>query len=278
MVGVDRWPDQAFSAEEFEDPAVDPEPPVSIRSLKTALKRRRRLWLTMALAGLVLGAALHVLLPSKVTAVSKLYLVESASVDPTTAITNDLSLLQTRKVAQTAAGILHLDPNGSLISYKSSAEGTSIVLIKVSAGSAATAVAWNNALAQAFLQVRAQLMSEVTNSDVAALHGEIQSLQSNMQQLSTASSKAAVNQQNLDQAQINSQSPNLSSTRRSGLFRQEQHCSRFGLCQRGVGQEDGHQGWAHWTGCRARPGDGHCDHRRAVVGSGAHPGRMSPQL
>ena len=49
-------------------------------------------------------------LPSKVTAVSKLYLVEPSGI-PTAAITNDLSLLQTRKVAETAMGILHLGPN-----------------------------------------------------------------------------------------------------------------------------------------------------------------------
>ena len=138
MVHLDRWAtEQAFSAEESEDPGLDPGPIVSVRSLKHALRRRRRLWLTMAFVGLVFGAALHMVLPSKVTAVSKLYLVESVSGDPTSGITNDLSLLQTRKVAETAMGRLPLGPNHALISYKGSSQGSSILSISVTAPTAA---------------------------------------------------------------------------------------------------------------------------------------------
>jgi uncharacterized protein involved in exopolysaccharide biosynthesis len=201
MVHLDRWAtEQAFSAEESEDPALDPGPVVSVRSLKHALRRRRRLWLTMAFAGLFLGAALHMVLPSKVTAVSKLYLVESISGDPTSAITNDLSLLETHKVAETAMGMLHLGPNHALISYKGSSQGSSILSISVTAPTAATAVAWNNAVAHAFLQVRAQLQGATTKSDVQALQAEIQSLQSDLQRISNGSSSPLVN---IDETQIN---------------------------------------------------------------------------
>ncbi len=201
MVHLDRWAtEQAFSAEEPEDPALDPGPMVSVRSLKHALRRRRRLWLTMALAGLVLGAALHMVLPSKVTAVSRLYLVEPVSGSPTAAITNDLSLLQTRKVAETAMGTLRLGPNHALISYKGSSQGSSILSISVTAPTAATAVAWNNAVAQAFLQVRAQLGTATTNDEVQALQAEIQSLQGDLQRISNASSSPLPN---IDESQIN---------------------------------------------------------------------------
>ena len=200
MVHLDRWAtEQAFSAEEPEDPALDPGPMVSVRSLKHALRRRRRLWLTMALAGLVLGAALHMVLPSKVTAVSRLYLVEPVSGSPTAAITNDLSLLQTRKVAETAMGKLRLGPNHALISYKGSSQGSSILSISVTAPTAATAVAWNNAVAHAFLQVRAQLGTATTNDEVQALLAEIRSLQGDLQRISNASSSPLPN---IDESQI----------------------------------------------------------------------------
>lgn len=203
MLGLDGWEDRAFSEEELEDPAVVLGPPVSIRSLKSALRRRRRLWLAMAFVGLVLGASLHMVLPSKVTAVSKVYVVEPAGEDPTAAIANDISLLETRRVAQTAASSLHLNPNGSLVKFQGSSEGDSIVAIKVTAASGTEALDWNNALADAFLKVRAQFLTNVTGSNVAPLNNEILGLQANMQQLSSGTFKNAATRIEIDQEQIN---------------------------------------------------------------------------
>ena len=269
MVHLDRWAtEQAFSAEEPEDPALDPGPMVSVRSLKHALRRRRRLWLTMALAGLVLGAALHMVLPSKVTAVSRLYLVEPVSGSPTAAITNDLSLLQTRKVAETAMGKLRLGPNHALISYKGSSQGSSILSISVTAPTAATAVAWNNAVAQAFLQVRAQLGTATTNDEVQALHAEIQSLQGDLQRISNASSSPLPN---IDDSQINQpEASDLPGPGKPIFHHQKQPRPRFGVRLTQVTEEGGHQGRTHWFGRRAGPGHQHCDSRRIVVRSGAH--------
>jgi capsular polysaccharide biosynthesis protein len=180
----------------------------------------------MAFVGLVLGASLHVLLPSKVTAVSKVYLVEPTNADPTVAITNDLNLLETRKVAEVAMGTLHRPVGSALITYKGSSEGTSILTIKATAASAAEAVAVNNAVAQAFLQVRAHLLSQVTSTNVATLQGEVQSLQNDIRQISAASSRTAITQQNFDIAQIGTlnqqihqaQGNQLSTTRNSGVL------------------------------------------------------------
>jgi uncharacterized protein involved in exopolysaccharide biosynthesis len=202
MVGVDRWVDTAFTSDEFEDPGHDPGPPISVRSLRSAIRRRRRLWVITAFAGLVLGAALHLVLPHKVTAVSKLYLDEPADSNPTLAIGNDLSLLQTRSVAQAAMSSLHMSPTQPIITYQGATEGTSILTIKVTAPSGQTAVAWNKAVAQAFLSVRAQLQNGVTGGTVASLQSQIQTLQSQVQQLSGGSSPAGAAQQAGDLAQI----------------------------------------------------------------------------
>jgi capsular polysaccharide biosynthesis protein len=145
-----------------------------------AARRRRRLWVSMAFAGLVLGAALHVVLPSKISAVSKVYLVEPTNQDPTAAIASDVNLLQTRKVAETAMSILHLSPNQPVIAYKAAALGTSIVAIKVSAPSASAAKAETNAVAQAFLEVRNQIQTQVTTDQVTSLRADEASLQADL--------------------------------------------------------------------------------------------------
>ncbi len=177
MAGIDTWDGEAFTSREFEDPGYDPGPPVSIRSLRIAARRRRRLWLTIAFAGLVLGASLHVILPSKINAVSKVYVVEPSNVDPATAIANDVNLLETKKVANQAATQLRLNPNQAVFNYKGSALGTSIISIKVTAKSAAAAKEENGAIAQAFLSVRNQIQNTLASNQVASLQATIGSLQ-----------------------------------------------------------------------------------------------------
>ena len=90
-------------SQEYEDPALDPGPPISIRSLLASARRHRVLLIGMALAGLLLGAALHVVLPSKSTATSEVYLVEASGSDPTTTSVNEVALLQSGAVASAAA-------------------------------------------------------------------------------------------------------------------------------------------------------------------------------
>jgi capsular polysaccharide biosynthesis protein len=203
MAGLDPLADEAFTSQEIADPAVDLGPPVSIRSLKAAAKRRRRLWLASAFAGLLLGAGLHHVLPSKVGSVSKLYLVQPTGVDPTVAIANDVSLLETRKVAEAAMSELHLSPSHPLITYNGSSDGTTILEIKLSAPSTAEAVAWNDAVAQAFLHLRAQIQGEAINGDVASKQSQIRSLNAEIQRLGTPTSRIAQNEQNDDVAEVN---------------------------------------------------------------------------
>ncbi len=195
MAGIDHWAAEAFTAEEFEDP-FDPGPTVSIRSLKSAVKRRKRLWIATAFAGLILGASLHVLLPSKVAAVSRLYLIQPAGADPTIAITNDLNLLGTRTVAVAASGVLQSGATQPLTSYKGSAQGSALLAIKATGPTGTEAAARANAVAKAFLQVRAQVQKQATDAEITTLSAEIQSRQADM-----ASSRNAA-QQSQDRYQI----------------------------------------------------------------------------
>lgn len=198
MAGTDIWSGGALTYEEFEDPMTDTGPPVSVRSLRSAARRRRRLWLTTAFIGLLLGAGLHVMLPSKIASVSKLYLVEPAGSDPAVAITNDVNLLETRTVAEGAMGIMHLGSGQPTFTVKGSALGSSILAIKVTAPTATEALARTNAVAQAFLKVRASLQSETTNNAVKSLQAQVQSVQADIQ---TATSQISALQSSATKAQ-----------------------------------------------------------------------------
>jgi hypothetical protein len=204
MASVDSWSSDAFSPHEFEDPAYDPGPAVSIRSLKPALRRRKRLWIATALIGLVGGASLHLMLPKKVATISTLYLVEPAG--STTAIQNDVSLLETRAVAEKAVGILHPGTTQPVFGYKAAAQGTSILSIKVSASSAAESLAENKALDTAFLTTRAQLESQQTAAQINSLTVQLQERQADYATVAggSAISVAKTNQLGYDIGQIGS--------------------------------------------------------------------------
>jgi uncharacterized protein involved in exopolysaccharide biosynthesis len=154
-------------------------PVLGVRELKAALRRRRRLWLGTAAAGLVIGAALHVVLPHSAKAVSNLYLVEPPGSTPSVAMAGEVSLLQTRAVAQQAASSLpgHPAPESVATSYQGVAASSSILSVTAKARSAAAAVALDNAVAKAFLTVRRNTINRQTGIVVAGLQAQIEDLQ-----------------------------------------------------------------------------------------------------
>jgi hypothetical protein len=155
-------------------------PILGVRELKAALRRRRRLWLCTAVAGLLIGAAPHVVLPRSYKAVSNLYLVEPPGSTPSEAMANDVSLLQTRAVAQRAAGYVHghPDPQSVATSYKGLAVSSSILSLNAKGKSPADAVALDNAIAKAFLAVRSDELKREAGVVVDGLDAQIAALQS----------------------------------------------------------------------------------------------------
>lgn len=182
MAGVDQWAAEAFTEQEYEDPALDPGPPVSIRSLKAAVKRRKWIWIATAFVGLILGASLHVVLPSKISAISKVYLAEPGGADPSIAINNDLSLLGTRKVAVAAMAVLGLDPNQGGVAYKGSAESSTIVAIKATGPTAAEAMRRTDAVVAAFLATRSQFANQATDDEILTMQAQVEALNAAIQQ------------------------------------------------------------------------------------------------
>lgn len=176
MVGLSYRAADVYSPEEYEDVALEAGPQISIRSLKAAAARRKPLWVLVALAGLIIGANLHLLLPSKVTAVSRIYLVELPGVDPTVAMTNELGLIQTRRVALAALNVLH-EQHQPAFSYTATATGSSVMTVAASGATDGQAVARANAVSYAFLDVRAQIQEATTGVTVAGLRDQVRSLE-----------------------------------------------------------------------------------------------------
>jgi capsular polysaccharide biosynthesis protein len=183
--GADRWTGTPYTLQEIEDPAHDGAPAISIRSLRSALRRRRRLWVTTAIVGLLLGSALHVIVPSKVTSISQLYLVELSGGPPGQAMSDEVALLESQAVADRAVGILHSQKiNVDVVSpYKGTGVSPSIMAIKLSAPSAAAALAENNALAAAFLAIRTSVENQRTQVQVNGLESQIEAVKGQIQQL-----------------------------------------------------------------------------------------------
>ena len=152
-------------------------PMIGLRALLATLGRKRRVWLTTALVGLVVGACIHLAIPTKYTAVSDLYLTAPSGVDPTEAMANDVSLLQTEVVAQEAVtvGHLNMNPHALLSHYTGLSLSNNIMSITFSGPSQTEAVSGDSAVAKGFLAVQAREARVQTEGLVRGLQLQISS-------------------------------------------------------------------------------------------------------
>lgn len=155
---------------------------VSLRHLRAALRRRRRLWVTTALVGLLAGAAYHAAVPVKYKATATVYLAHPASSDSTVAAQNDLAMLDTGTVGRKALALLGaggrgLTPNGLLGKTPGTVASGNVLQITISGPSPQAAVRRVDAVTTAFLSFRAQLYQQQAQALVAASNKEISQLQ-----------------------------------------------------------------------------------------------------
>ena len=92
------------------DPPTEAQPPVvlvgrlvSLRFVLGALRRRRKIWLSLAALGFVVGLGYHVVVPRSYSAHATLYLAQAPGTDPAAGMANDIALLQTPVVGHLAA-------------------------------------------------------------------------------------------------------------------------------------------------------------------------------
>jgi hypothetical protein len=129
------------------------EPLIDLHRLSAGIRWRRRLWVTLALVGGLLGAAIPVLLPSA-SATTTVYVVhEQEGVDSETAMKTDLALLETTAVAAAAATALRDDqpPEKFLRAFSGVSPAGNILQITATGANDQQAMDRAKAVADAFI-------------------------------------------------------------------------------------------------------------------------------
>ncbi|MFI7244906.1 Wzz/FepE/Etk N-terminal domain-containing protein [Streptomyces qinglanensis] len=148
-------------------------PLLDLQALVVAVRRRRRLWCSMALLGLLAGAAVAILLPPPPTAVTKVLVAhqEDQPNDTGTLIRTDVELLGTTRIAGRALRSLRSseDPEDFLQDYRGTGLTNNLLQIDVTGEDEAQAVARAEALADTFVADHVRRMRETAKAETKAL-------------------------------------------------------------------------------------------------------------
>ena len=161
---------------------------VSLRFIRMVLRRQRRLWLGLAVLGLVVGAGFHLVVPVKYSATTTLYLAAPSGTDLTVASANNLAMLQTAAVGQRALRLLGehgLTSSQLLGKVPGTAVSDNVLTIDISGPSPQEAVRRVDAVAQAFLAFRAEQDNAQNAAIVAAANDQITKLEAQIDTLTT---------------------------------------------------------------------------------------------
>lgn len=176
------WVSEEFTAVE-DRPAVDRATGlVSLAFIKSALRRRSRLWCTTAAIGLLLGVGLYVKYPPAYKATTSVLLAESSSQQSNAPIQTDAALAQSRTVAASVVRQLGLRQSvGSfLASYTVTPVTDQVLLFTVGAPSYSDALQRATALAADFLQFRVTYLRDQQQQAAAALGRQLNQAQQHL--------------------------------------------------------------------------------------------------
>ncbi|MCI3278406.1 Wzz/FepE/Etk N-terminal domain-containing protein [Streptomyces cylindrosporus] len=148
-------------------------PLLDLQALVVAVRRRRRLWCTMALLGFLAGAAVAVLMPPPPSAMTKVLVThaEDQPNDTGTLIRTDVALLQTTRIADAALKALKSPekPGDFMKDYRGTGLTNNLLQIDVTGDTDAQAVARAKALADAFVADHVQRMKAIAQAESKAL-------------------------------------------------------------------------------------------------------------
>jgi capsular polysaccharide biosynthesis protein len=179
---------------------------VSLGFLKAAVLRSARLWIVMAMVGLLVGLGVYVATPHRYQATASLLLTHGPYEDAQSAAANNQAIAETRAVAGLALRKLGLQQTISsfLSTYTVTPVTDRVLNITASAPSADQAVARVTAVANAFLTFRGNGMQAEQNLVTKSLNRQVtaakQHLSSITAQISQLSSQGASSTQ---QSQLN---------------------------------------------------------------------------
>jgi capsular polysaccharide biosynthesis protein len=162
---------------------------VSFRYLAAALRRRKRVWIAVALIGLVFGTAFHVVVPRSYTAYSTLYLAHAPGTDDAVGMGNDLALLNNTAVAHRAIKLLRepsLDPAKFLGKAPGKSISDNVMVVTMHGPSYAEAVRRVNAVTTAYLAFRVLQYNAQDDAIVKGLNKQTATLQSQVNGLTNS--------------------------------------------------------------------------------------------
>ena len=193
----------------YDDFTPDEDPPAtdyaaglaSLGFIGAAVRRTRRFWCALAVAGLVLGVATAVLSPPAYQASATILLTHNQNDNPVDAMQTDMTLAHSDTVAQRTLSKLGLHDSVSsfLATYTVLNVTDRVLQITASAPTSGQAVLQANTLAMQFLQFRAGLLQTQQQVTVAELDQQISQARQNIASLSTQ--LAALSAQPASQAQ-----------------------------------------------------------------------------
>ena len=195
-----------------EDQLSDPSAGLtSAGFLRGAIRRGVRVWGSLALAGLLLGAGLTLASPSLSQAETTLLLTVGPEAAPGTAIQNEQVVAESRPVAALTLKKLRLteDPGSFQQSYTVAVLTDQALLVTVSAPSSSEAVTRAKALATAFLQFRTGVLEAQQRGYFKALD---QNVSQQRQLVSTLSGQIR---------QVSAQPPSTSQRARIGALQSD---------------------------------------------------------
>ncbi|MPZ79811.1 MAG: exopolysaccharide biosynthesis protein [Actinophytocola sp.] len=132
-----------------------PQPLLDLTRLVLAIRRRRRLWVTLALLGLIVGGAVAVVLPTSPTAVTRIYVVheDDQPSDSGNLVRTDVTLMDTARIAAAALERVgsRQRPENFLQDYDVVGVTNNVLEVTVRANTNADAIRRAKALADVFI-------------------------------------------------------------------------------------------------------------------------------
>ncbi|MEU3249820.1 Wzz/FepE/Etk N-terminal domain-containing protein [Streptomyces sp. NPDC006997] len=149
-------------------------PLLDLHGLVVSVRRRRRLWASVALLGLLVGMAVAVLLPPAPTAVTKVLVAhqEDQPNDPGTLIRTDVALLHTTRIADAALrslGETGVSAEDFMAEYEGLGLTNNLLQITVTGDSDAQAVARARAVADAFVADHVRRIRQAASAEAKTL-------------------------------------------------------------------------------------------------------------
>ncbi|MGW4588993.1 Wzz/FepE/Etk N-terminal domain-containing protein [Amycolatopsis thermoflava] len=184
------------------------QPLLDLQRVLIAIRRRRRLWLSAAVLGLLAGAALAVVSPTPPTAVTRLLVLhaEDAPNDSGTLIKTDVAILETTRIAGAALQRLGSPepPEKFVKSYTGAGLTNNVLELQVTARSYGEAVAKAQALADAFIADHGQRMQAAADAEAQALLGQRDQIQTELTEVDRQIASSASRNSQIGPAELQS--------------------------------------------------------------------------